>query len=237
MPQTYQIIKTSPFLHDANCVYCHVDLELGDQIVVCDECHSPHHSDCWQTNQSYCAVFGCAGHGTVGSSTWIQEENALQPKPVDSRMSVASIDATSNAYVVGDEEWEFIAMEYCWLILNRVYMVFVTKNHIAGARVGGPVAALPIMSSDANAYVRKRLLSKYQNISVTSERFLKLSRVNFRISRDLLRSIEYFPTKWGMGTVPYTGRLVLNLDDGKKKELIILGTQDATEIKNRLLSR
>lgn len=229
MPQIYQITETSALLHDANCIYCHADLELGDQVVVCNKCDSPHHSDCWRTNQNHCATFGCVGRGRVSLSEWAQAEDTVQPN--------AHSNTTDDAYLGETEEWQFIALEYCWLILNRVYMVFVTKDHIAGARVGGPIAALPSMSNDANAYVRRRLLSKYQNIPVTSDRFLKLSRANFRISRNLLSSIEYFPTKWGMGTVPYTGRLVLNLSDGKKKELIILGTQDASEIKTRLLSQ
>lgn len=59
MSQSIQITEDSPLLHDANCVYCHADLELGDQVVVCDSCRSPHHADCWGANHSQCAMFGC----------------------------------------------------------------------------------------------------------------------------------------------------------------------------------
>jgi len=59
MPQSIQITETSPLLHDANCVYCHVDLDLGDHAVVCDSCHSPHHTECWQANYNSCSTFGC----------------------------------------------------------------------------------------------------------------------------------------------------------------------------------
>lgn len=65
MPHSIQITKDSPLLHDANCVYCHVDLELGDQVLACDSCQSPHHVDCWQANNFRCATFGCSGSGAV----------------------------------------------------------------------------------------------------------------------------------------------------------------------------
>lgn len=63
MPQIYKITETSPLLHDANCVYCHVDLALNDLVVVCDECRSPHHQECWRGNGGHCATFGCTGSG------------------------------------------------------------------------------------------------------------------------------------------------------------------------------
>lgn len=78
MPQIYQITDTSPLLHDVNCVYCHVDLELGEQVAVCDECSAPHHSDCWQANQNYCATFGCNGNGWANLPEGIQATNVVQ---------------------------------------------------------------------------------------------------------------------------------------------------------------
>jgi len=64
MPQSIQITETSPLLHDTNCVYCHVNLHLGDQVVVCDSCRSPHQ----QSNYGRCATFGCEGFGKTGQS-------------------------------------------------------------------------------------------------------------------------------------------------------------------------
>lgn len=65
MPHSIQITETSPLLHDANCIYCHVDLELGDHAVVCESCRSPHHADCWQANGSRCSMFGCQDSGAA----------------------------------------------------------------------------------------------------------------------------------------------------------------------------
>jgi len=65
MPQSVEITETSLLLRDANCVYCHVDLELNDQVAVCDECSSPHHHECWLTNSNQCATFGCSGVGSI----------------------------------------------------------------------------------------------------------------------------------------------------------------------------
>lgn len=134
--------------------------------------------------------------------------------------------------------WNFVALEYCWIILNRVMMVFVTPEHIGGVRVGGPIASAPVVHKvqyEPMFYVNQRQLAAYQNVSFTSDEFLKKSRANFRISRNTIVNIDYFPKKWGMGSVPYTGRLVLHLVDGKQKELIILGDRDAKEIQNSLM--
>lgn len=65
MPHSIQITETSPLLHDANCVYCHVDLDLGDLVTVCDSCQSPHHTDCWDTNGNRCSTFGCQNSSAV----------------------------------------------------------------------------------------------------------------------------------------------------------------------------
>ena len=71
MPQIHRITETSPLLHDANCVYCHVDLELNEQVVLCDVCNSPHHVDCWLSNVNQCAIFGCNGSSHAGATSGV----------------------------------------------------------------------------------------------------------------------------------------------------------------------
>lgn len=78
MPKLIQVTETSPLLHNTNCIYCHVDLELGDSAVVCDTCGSPHHADCWLANGDGCATFGC---GTAITSTQNQTLSREQAQP------------------------------------------------------------------------------------------------------------------------------------------------------------
>lgn len=60
MPKPFYVTDLSSQLQqDVDCVYCHTGIVLNDHIVICDNCHSPHHVDCWQTNNNECAVFGC----------------------------------------------------------------------------------------------------------------------------------------------------------------------------------
>lgn len=108
MPKLVEITEFSPLLHDANCVYCHVDLELGDQAVVCNLCASPHHADCWEANRKECATFGCEGCGrAMPSDSVIDMAGAddelvavgitLDANPSDSNQS----EASSDGFVVG----------------------------------------------------------------------------------------------------------------------------------------
>lgn len=66
MPSFFEVTDLSPLLQEgAGCNYCHTDLLLNEKVVVCNDCSSPHHLDCWQANGNKCATFGCVG-STVG---------------------------------------------------------------------------------------------------------------------------------------------------------------------------
>lgn len=53
------------------CPYCKTEIKKDDDIVVCSECHMPHHKSCWIENQC-CTTFGC--NGTIDSP----KEEAVQ---------------------------------------------------------------------------------------------------------------------------------------------------------------
>jgi len=132
-------------------------------------------------------------------------------------------------------------MEYYWLILNRTYLVFVTDGMIAGAKVRGLIAA-PFSPgpewSDPQFYPRPRLVAKYAGTNVESTQFLAVSSANFQLKRPQVERIEFVSSpKWGMGTVPYSGRILLWGHDGRRKELILLGHQDGPAIVARLRSQ
>ena len=41
------------------CPYCNTEITEEDEVVVCAECHRPHHKTCWEEN-SGCAACGCS---------------------------------------------------------------------------------------------------------------------------------------------------------------------------------
>ena len=144
-------------------------------------------------------------------------------------------------------DFSFVAMEYWGLILNRTYTVFVTHDFICGAKVRGVLAAadsrsgtVPIQGDlhDPESYVKPEWLARYQGIDVTSKEFLAIDKANFQIRRDDIAHVAYHPKKkWGMGPFPHTGRMVLHLRSGKKRELIPLGDQDGYLIRGKLISQ
>ena len=45
------------------CPYCRSAIEVGSKVVVCAECKSLYHLECWNSDEG-CAVFGCQGRLT-----------------------------------------------------------------------------------------------------------------------------------------------------------------------------
>lgn len=42
-----------------SCPYCQSAITSGDEVIVCPQCDTPHHVDCWRENGG-CTTFGCA---------------------------------------------------------------------------------------------------------------------------------------------------------------------------------
>jgi hypothetical protein len=133
---------------------------------------------------------------------------------------------------------EFIAMEYYGLILNRTYFVVATKESVAGVKVGGPVASPPM--------ARQELFNPRHYLGNTD---LTLAQGKLNQSRSTSKSEPGFfnfpwrdvkglsfsdKPKWGMGNVPYSGRLFVVLADGRQRELILLGRQDGANLLKHL---
>ena len=140
--------------------------------------------------------------------------------------------------------WSFVAMRYYALILNRTFRIFVTDKYILGAKeghvIGSPGGALGAPGPEwqnEKFYIDSGVDKKYASINLESNKFLKEDRANFRILRSDVEDVKYFPTKWGMGQVPYSGRLVITSSQGKKTELILLGKQDHETILKMLLQK
>ncbi len=62
------------------CPYCQTSIEAGQNFVVCSDCTTPHHTDCWAENQG-CAIFGCHGR-------------SVSPEQARPRQSAMELDLT-----------------------------------------------------------------------------------------------------------------------------------------------
>jgi hypothetical protein len=138
-----------------------------------------------------------------------------------------------------NDSWSFVALQYYWLMLNRRYLVVVGKDRIVGLRVGGVVVSpnryTPGMDSpDPLDYIDPDLSDRYDHLDPLSDAALKIDAANFSIDRSSVSAATYSPKKWGMGSVPYSGRIVLHLAGRSPIELILLGGQDGLGICNRL---
>jgi hypothetical protein len=150
----------------------------------------------------------------------------------------SELSVTQSLDHVAEGTWTFVAMQYYFGILNRSYLVFVTEDLLCGAKVKGVISAPKAPDArwkDPLFYVSPKAAKKYANMDVTSGEFLSSCSANFRIARSEIQNVEFNQaTKWGMATVPYSGRIFLRMKSGKSIELILLGSQDGTSIRKRL---
>lgn len=134
-------------------------------------------------------------------------------------------------------KWYFQAMEYYALILNRTYTVMITERMLCGAFVHGVIAAPPIPTPDwrdPNFYVSSRV-ERYAGVHVESPAFKRRHRFNFQYPLSDLAGAEFDARpKWGMGSVPYSGRVRVYGKAGWRRELILVGSQPGPSIAERL---
>lgn len=72
------ITKQSPFLGD-ECVLCKNPFAPGDEVVICPEDSSRHHTHCWRTHGNKCAAYGCRGHGEIETPLSSESESSDEP--------------------------------------------------------------------------------------------------------------------------------------------------------------
>jgi hypothetical protein len=137
-----------------------------------------------------------------------------------------------------DYEWTFVALEYYALVLNRVYLVLVGNRTLAGAYMRGPIASVPFPPEawQPGYWLNERRLASYAGVSIESSEFKRRHWANFQYQRRDIVDVSYDSRpKWGMGTVPYSGRIHMTWVGGRKREFILLGKQDGPGIRDRLL--
>jgi hypothetical protein len=142
----------------------------------------------------------------------------------------------------------FVAMQYFGLILNRTFLVLITKEHLIGLKVNGIVGAkttgLPLSSitnlmaitenlNDYKSYINKKYYSRLEKLDIYGEQIIKSSCSNFKIHRDDIKCVTFnSEKKWGMANYPHDGRIYIETRNNQRKELIILGAQSGKYIVN-----
>jgi hypothetical protein len=128
-------------------------------------------------------------------------------------------------------------MEYYLVMWNRSFEVTVTSSLLCGAFVRGVIAAnspsvaAARVANDATKLVSPKRLAQARAQEPGSQVYLALHRFNFAIPQAMLAAVRFDPRpKWGMGPVPHSGRLHLDLRGGKSRELILLGQQDGVAL-------
>ena len=135
--------------------------------------------------------------------------------------------------------WGFVALEYYALVMNRVVAALVTTKHLVLVTAGGPVVASRTLSSGyptATMYVSHRVVARYEAIDADADELIQKRRSNRRLDLSSITNVTFLgQTKWGMGTVPYSGLLLVTAGL-KLYELILLGNQDGTNIQKKLMA-
>jgi len=133
----------------------------------------------------------------------------------------------------------FIALEYYALIANRVLAVLLTTRDVLVIKAGGFVMAPAYVSEEWHwplYYTSESLLTKYAGIPADSSEILNISRANRRLPLNSIGSVDFVVRrKWGMGSVPYSGRILLSTLS-RRHEFILLGNQSGDEITTQLRS-
>jgi len=134
--------------------------------------------------------------------------------------------------------WAFVALQYYALIWNRITLVLVGPSIVSAAYMGGPVAAMPYPATawDPGYWLADKHLRRYAGINVGGPEFLAKSIFNRQWPRSDVRDVRLDMTpKWGMGGVPYSGRIHVGWANQRTTEFILLGRQDGRAIRDRLM--
>lgn len=139
--------------------------------------------------------------------------------------------------MVENFEVRFLAMEYYLGVLNRTFEISIDGSGLHGAIVNylmstnNPRIFKARHTGNAYDLLSTSVIARARRHPAGSEPFLKLSRFNFSFGKGAISKISYNPKrKWGMGTVPHSGRLFVTTSDGLQRELIVLGKPDIPKL-------
>jgi len=130
----------------------------------------------------------------------------------------------------------FVAMEYFALILNRSFLIFITAEGLRVWNFHGMVSSLqPLFYESVEA------LLDDPDMTAGSQAFEELMqrRHTFSVRYSEIRSVEFVDRqKWGMGSIPHSGRLLVEFSARRRKrEFILLGSAHGQLIRDMIASR
>ena len=145
-------------------------------------------------------------------------------------------------------------MQYYALILNRTFLVLLTKDLVIGIKVSGLISVesggnvlekelvnkMTVKGDLKNpySYIKSKYIDKVHDVDLSDTSILKQDQANFVIQRADIKNAYYDPKKkWGMGYYPHDGKVYILTNDGKKREFIILGNQSGHTIANLILAK
>jgi len=147
----------------------------------------------------------------------------------------------------------FVAMEYYKLILNRTFLILLTKDSLIGIQGNGVISveggkdpftkqitkSLAVRGDLTNpySYLKEKYIHEIENENLLDQSFLLKNKTNFIVTRKDIKNARYDPKKkWGMGHYPHDGKVYIETADNKKREFIILGDQSGQRIANLILA-
>ncbi len=133
----------------------------------------------------------------------------------------------------------FYTYEARWLGADRLYRVTVASGALWGGRVGGQLVAGLVGSypDDPEAYITLSLASRYDSLDPLHSSFLRVDKLNFRLSSAEIQRIVLRRKKhWWTGPIPNSGSFVVYLRDKGKRHFILLGRQDVDLVEKLLYS-
>ena len=133
--------------------------------------------------------------------------------------------------------WGFVALQYHTLILNRVYAVCVGAGSLVALVGRGAVISPPVARENMSTplwWLRREKMATYANLELNEEAVTKAAFANLRIPIHAIESITFTTdAKWGMGNVPYSGRIIV-VAAGRRREFILLGKENGAAVCERL---
>lgn len=148
----------------------------------------------------------------------------------------------------------FVAMEYCYLVLNRTFLVIKKEGLLIGIQGNGLVtieggddfltelitSKMAVKGDLTNqySYLKNKYLEKVANLNLIDGSLIEANKTNFLIKLSDIKSALYNPSKkFGMGYYPHDGRVTIETYDHKKREFIILGNQSGEKIANLIIGK
>jgi ketosteroid isomerase-like protein len=101
-----------------NCPYCQTNIKESADKIICSECHTPHHKECWEENKG-CTTYGCKNNPqTQFKSVDIGNETVgnIQQMLVQEQHSVKMIDCPNCKKQI-EEGSQFC--NYCGVDVNK----------------------------------------------------------------------------------------------------------------------